>query len=176
MYSPNLSIIRRVRVVVTASLVAALVAGLLPPSLAVSEIHPRLTTVPFVDAFFGMAWPALFPPPTTAFAADVALPYTESFDLLTPNTTDVPTGWVQVTGDGNDTSCTGVAAACNNWIVDNNGTPSNNTGPSSDHTGSGNYLYVEASNNSNRTVELQSPSFDLQRHQHARPHLLGSSL
>ncbi len=49
-------------------------------------------------------------------------------------------GWVNVeNGSGDDID----------WRVDNGGTPSNNTGPSSDHnpgTSFGNYLYLEASN------------------------------
>ena len=99
--------------------------------------------------------------PAVAFAADATLPYTEDFDSLVANTNGMPGNWTQITGDGNDTNCSSVIAACNDWIVDNNSTPSNNTGPSGDHTGSGNYIYVEASGNSNATVELLSPSIEL---------------
>lgn len=104
---------------------------------------------------------SLLPQPSVAYAADVSLPYSETFDSLSPDTTTVPVNWIQVTGDGTDTSCTSVGASCNDWIVDSNGTPSSNTGPTSDHSGSGNYLYVEASGNSNNSVELQSPSINL---------------
>ena len=51
-----------------------------------------------------------------------------------------------------------------NWTLDAGGTPSNNTGPSDDITGGGNYLYTEASNNglgSGATVILTSPCYNL---------------
>ncbi|MFD1062503.1 immunoglobulin-like domain-containing protein [Winogradskyella litorisediminis] len=51
-----------------------------------------------------------------------------------------------------------------NWTVDANGTPSNNTGPSSAVQGS-NYIYVEASGNGtgfpNKRAIITSPCFDL---------------
>ncbi len=51
-----------------------------------------------------------------------------------------------------------------NWLVDANGTPSNNTGPSSATEGS-NYIYVEASGNGtgypNKQAIINSPCFDL---------------
>ena len=51
-----------------------------------------------------------------------------------------------------------------NWTVDANGTPSNNTGPSSAIQGS-NYIYVEASGNGtgfpNKRAIITSPCFDL---------------
>ena len=51
-----------------------------------------------------------------------------------------------------------------NWTVDANGTPSNNTGPSSAIQGS-NYIYVEASGNGtgfpNKRAIITSPYFDL---------------
>ena len=51
-----------------------------------------------------------------------------------------------------------------NWTVDANGTPSNNTGPSSAAQGS-NYIYVEASGNGNgfpnKRAIITSPCFDL---------------
>jgi hypothetical protein len=51
------------------------------------------------------------------------------------------------------------------WRVDNGGTPSNNTGPDVDHTtgtGSGNYVYLEASNGcSEQEAQLLSPCIDL---------------
>ena len=54
------------------------------------------------------------------------------------------------------------------WILDTNGTPSGNTGPSDDITVGGNYLFLEASSNgspgeigANATAVLESPCFDL---------------
>ena len=47
-----------------------------------------------------------------------------------------------------------------NWTRDSNGTPSNNTGPSTANGGNW-YLYTEASSNSNNTANIISPCFDL---------------
>ncbi|WP_281989415.1 fibronectin type III domain-containing protein [Aquimarina aggregata] len=73
------------------------------------------------------------------------LPYSESFEA------DFG-GWTQDTGDDLD------------WTRDANGTPSNNTGPSSADDGS-TYVYVEASGNGtgfpNKRAILTSPCFDL---------------
>ncbi len=78
-----------------------------------------------------------------------AFPYLETFDT---NLGD----WTQASGDDGD------------WVLDAGGTPSGNTGPSDDITGSGNYLFLEASNNgstgeigANATAILESPCFDL---------------
>ncbi len=131
--------------------IVALLANLLPIHLIVGVSPTPLQPVLREISEF-------FPAPSVAQAADVSLPYTQNFDSLTFATTNVPTNWVQVTGDGNDTSCNGISLSCNDWIVYNNSTSTSNTGPTSDHTGGGNYLYVEASGNSNPTVELQSPS------------------
>ena len=51
-----------------------------------------------------------------------------------------------------------------NWSLDANGTQSNNTGPSDDISGNGNYFYTEASTSGlgfNATVILTSPCYDL---------------
>ncbi|MCF6180011.1 MAG: hypothetical protein L3J63_11585, partial [Geopsychrobacter sp.] len=42
--------------------------------------------------------------------------------------------------------------ASNNWLLDNNGTPSSNVGPSADHSGSGYYVYTESSSGSENDV------------------------
>ncbi|WP_452598301.1 reprolysin-like metallopeptidase, partial [Pontimicrobium sp. MEBiC01747] len=74
-----------------------------------------------------------------------AYPYTEGFE---PDLGD----WTQSTADDI------------NWTVDANGTPSNNTGPSSAAEGS-NYIYVEASGNGtgypNKSAIITSPCYDL---------------
>ena len=47
------------------------------------------------------------------------------------------------------------------WSVDNSNTPSSSTGPSNDHTsGSGRYLYTEASSCFNKTGYIYTPCFD----------------
>ena len=50
-----------------------------------------------------------------------------------------------------------------NWQADANGTPTSNTGPSQDHTsGSGRYMYTEASSqNLSRRADLLSPTLNL---------------
>lgn len=152
-----------IRQFLSALLLAALLAGLIPPPLAHQVVERSLLHTPLsrlAEPVVG-AVDALWPPLFTAHAANTFLPYSQNFDSLTPNTTEVPTGWIQVMDDGTDTSCTGVSVACNQWIVDNNSTPTSNTGPTADHSGSGSYLYVEASGNSNATVALLTPSFDL---------------
>ena len=59
-------------------------------------------------------------------------------------------GWTQDNTDGND------------WRIDSGGTSSVNTGPDGDNTtGSGNYLYIEASSTFNLTSNLFSPCVDM---------------
>ena len=102
-------------------------------------------------------------------SAQVTLPYTETFDTLTTDSTNVPTNWQQVTEAASNTACLNGSPDCSQWIVGQNGTPSSGTGPNDDHTSPGNandgrYLFVEASSGGNPngvTVELLSPSFDL---------------
>lgn len=79
----------------------------------------------------------------------VFYPYLETFDSGIGD-------WIQATGDDGD------------WVLDANGTPSPNTGPSDDITGGGNYLFLEASTNgspgeigANATAILEGPCFDL---------------
>ena len=97
----------------------------------------------------------------------VSLPYSEDFDGTTPgNPGTLPSGWVNVATDGSST-CSGGGASghttCHNWQVNTGATPSvSPIGPNSDHTsGSGNYIYYEDSTNSNSTVEILTPTFNL---------------
>ena len=101
---------------------------------------------------------------TIVRAQDVTLPYTETFDGATAGTSTpgtLPDDWLQVS-EGGSTSCGHGNEDCWEWGVRSGTTPSSNTGPLADHTtGDGNYVYVEASGNTNTTVELLSPSFNL---------------
>ncbi|MCD4736592.1 MAG: hypothetical protein K8R53_11150 [Bacteroidales bacterium] len=85
-------------------------------------------------------------PPVTEMAA-MAVPYFTDFE----ESGSLPGGWYNSAADDID------------WIANSGSTPSNNTGPSGDHTtGSGYYLYVEASNPNypNKHAYLISPVFD----------------
>ena len=56
------------------------------------------------------------------------------------------------------------ATSPGSWTADRNGTASSDTGPNVDHTlgtGSGTYLYREASGNSNQQADLTSPTINL---------------
>ncbi len=75
-----------------------------------------------------------------------ALPYSEDF-------TNGLGAWVQGATDFFD------------WTLQSGSTPTNNTGPTGDHTsGTGNYIFTESSspNNPSRTAELFSPCIDLE--------------
>lgn len=94
----------------------------------------------------------------------VSIPYFQSFDLFNAcgtNTNCAATncnltqGWINYSNNAEDEI---------DWRTNSGGTTSNNTGPSSDHTGGGNYLYLEASGNpvcSDKTAIMVSPCFNL---------------
>lgn len=92
--------------------------------------------------------------------------YTVNSSLLTssfPDTTDFlsfrsGTPGTFVDGWNNDNS------DAHDWYVNDGGTPSQQTGPSGDHTdplGLGKYVYIEATNFNNLTARLNSKCFDL---------------
>ncbi len=96
---------------------------------------------------------------------DVTLPYTQDFEsAVIGNPGTLPTAWSQV-AEGTTDLCTGggvTYSVCHQWGVNSGGTASSATGPSGDHTtGSGKYVFVEASGNGNPEVFLLSPTFDL---------------
>ena len=98
-------------------------------------------------------------------AQDITLPYFEDFESATVGDPGVlPTDWINASEGTNDL-CTGGGTTyqnCLDWGVNSGGTASSNTGPSGDHTtGSGIYVFVEASGNSNTQVNLLTPTFDL---------------
>jgi len=79
------------------------------------------------------------------------------------------TGWLNAVNDNID------------WSITDSATPSLNTGPENDHTsGTGKYLFTEASNCFNHTAILQSPAFDLSTITNPTLnfwyHMLGSSM
>jgi hypothetical protein len=96
---------------------------------------------------------------TTACGPISTFPYTQNFDSWTtysPPFGCTPDGsialgtcWLNQTGDDLD------------WLVRSGSTGSSGTGPSSDHTtGSGNYIYTEASGCNSSTGAVLSPEFD----------------
>lgn len=86
-------------------------------------------------------------------AGPVALPWTENFDAMANGAT-LPPEW---TNDPNDATGTG-----SDWTIDDNGTPSGNTGPSGDHTtGTTKYVYVEDSGGNHLAVNMLTPCIDL---------------
>lgn len=78
----------------------------------------------------------------------LAIPYDQDFE----EGGSWPYAWNNVTGDDFD------------WTMNSGGTPSNNTGPSGDHTtGTGYYIYTEASspNYPGKVAIMETPVFDL---------------
>ncbi len=98
--------------------------------------------------------------PITIFTlcAPYPAPYAENFD------TDFTSGLGnQNAGSTIDSCWTRNPAAGYHWGGRTGATPSGNTGPTSDHTtGTGNYVYVEASaGNNGATADLETPLIDL---------------
>ncbi|MEM6347632.1 MAG: LamG-like jellyroll fold domain-containing protein, partial [Bacteroidota bacterium] len=83
------------------------------------------------------------------FNAISSFPYIEDFD--NPGGS-LPTGWIQQADDSGQ-----------DWLFDNNGTPTGGTGPAFDHTtgGSGFYAYVEDTGFDGDSVTLITPCFDV---------------
>ena len=88
---------------------------------------------------------------TTLYNTLFKSPYFQDFETFgLGNPGELNGGWKQSTTDNMD------------WTVHTGNTTSTNTGPSGDHTtGSGIYLYTEASGWNNRTADLISPCLDL---------------
>ncbi|MCB0803872.1 MAG: T9SS type A sorting domain-containing protein [Flavobacteriales bacterium] len=91
---------------------------------------------------------------TTSFI-ETSFPDTTNFDNFTAGTPGVfLESW------GND------QADAHDWYVNSGTTPSNQTGPTTDHTtefgtGTGNYIYIEATNFSNLEANLFSKCYDI---------------
>lgn len=109
-----------------------------------------------------LVWIALQLISQSVSAQEVTLPYVQTFDDATTGSPGMlPANWQQVI-EGTSVTCGHGNTNCHQWGVRTGTTNSSNTGPVGDHTtGSGNYVYVEASGNTNPVVELLSPSFDL---------------
>ena len=95
---------------------------------------------------------------TTLSCTVSSFPYLEDFDVLTPNngtvncvsTVDLSSVcWTNEAGDDTD------------WVARSSSTASSNTGPSSDHTSGGNYLFIESSSCYSKTAIMTSPTFDV---------------
>ncbi len=99
---------------------------------------------------------------TTGCANPVsAFPYLENFDAWTTSnpsdynscaaddSIDLEDCWSNISGDDKD------------WYIHSGATATNNTGPSDDATGGGNYVYLEANGCHNVTASMTSPYFDL---------------
>jgi hypothetical protein len=72
----------------------------------------------------------------------------DQFSTGTPGT--LGSSWTNLTSDDHD------------WYVHTGSTPSNFTGPTADHTsGSGNYMYVNATNFNNKSAHLLSPCYEV---------------
>ena len=101
---------------------------------------------------------ALFNYTTVLAQCTTAFPAGEDFDTFSTagdpqSSSPIPldNGWTNDSGDDIE------------WIARSTATPSNNTGPDSDHTGGGNYLYVEASSPNYPGLEAIaiSPCYDI---------------
>jgi PKD repeat protein len=90
----------------------------------------------------------------------VTAPFTEDFDNFSTCATTsscgfscaLQSGWVNVQNGFGDEA---------DWRTNSGGTPSSSTGPFGDHTGGGNYLYVESSSCFEQTALLLTPCVDL---------------
>lgn len=88
------------------------------------------------------------------------IPYTQTFDAFPFDNTSFAPGaepnpliedWVNV----------GPADDAQDWYGRSTATGSSNTGPSSDHTGGGRYMFVEDGFGNHSSIQLQSPGIDL---------------
>lgn len=94
---------------------------------------------------------------TTLCALVSSFPYTEDFDGLTPNNGGISCATTDNLGDCWSNEGT---TDDKDWIPRSVGTGSSGTGPSSDNTGGGNYLFIETSGCYNQDADLYSPVFD----------------
>ncbi|MFK7949688.1 MAG: T9SS type A sorting domain-containing protein [Saprospiraceae bacterium] len=94
---------------------------------------------------------------TTSCSPFSVFPYTQDFDLLTPNNGSI---FSCITTDNTGDCWSNGAGQSNNWTARSSATGSSGTGPSADHTGSGNYVFLEGSSCSGNTSDLYSATFD----------------
>ena len=94
---------------------------------------------------------------TTLCAAVSTFPYSQNFDAISPNNGTISCSTTNLLGDCWSNESTNDDS---DWIPRSNPTGSSSTGPSSDHTGGGNYLFVESSTCYNKVSILYSVEFD----------------
>ncbi|KAB2805441.1 T9SS type A sorting domain-containing protein [Phaeocystidibacter luteus] len=127
--------------------------GLTSPTLNLDTLSPNTCYEFYVRADCGSGPGAWVGPVQwcTPCAAINTYPYTEDFDGNTWGLTSTYDPCWEVT-----------AANGYTWLLDNNSTGSGNTGPTGDVSGSGNYIYSEASSGAvGSEALLQSVAFDL---------------
>ncbi len=89
----------------------------------------------------------------------ITAPYTQDFDAATPNNGNVV---CETTYDLGSLCWQNSPTSDNKyWVVRSDGTASMTTGPTSDQSGSGNYVFLEASSCYNKTANMYSPELDL---------------
>ena len=95
---------------------------------------------------------------TTPCNAVSVMPYVQDFDALTPDNAGI---FSCITTD-NITDCwSNDAANTNNWTARSAATGSGGTGPSADHTGGGNYCFLESSSCYSNSSYLLSVDMDV---------------
>ena len=95
---------------------------------------------------------------TTPCNAVSAMPYVQDFDALTPNNAALS----GCQAADNITDCWfNDLANTNNWVARSAATGSTGTGPSADHTGGGNYAFLETSGCNGVTSYLHSVGMDI---------------
>ncbi len=120
------------------------------------DVYVRNNCTSSGDGFSIWSGPFSF---TTACAPTMA-PFTENFDSWDPGTGSTTANNDSISSCWSRDPIAGSGSYL--WLVDNNGTGSSNTGPSTDNSGSGNYLYTEASSGSTGDIAyLYSPLIDV---------------
>ena len=96
--------------------------------------------------------------------ASISLPFYEDFESMSTCSTASNCGGTVCTLNNGWTNASNGTEDVMDWRVDSGGTPSNGTGPNQDFnpgTGSGKYIYTEASSCFNQDAELISPCINL---------------
>ncbi|MGF1532857.1 MAG: GEVED domain-containing protein [Bernardetiaceae bacterium] len=94
---------------------------------------------------------------TTACAVVTGFPYTQTFDGLTPNNAGI---FACITTNNIADCWSNDAANTNNWTARSAATGTGGTGPAADHTGGGNYIFLESSSCFNNASTIYTPFFN----------------